>query len=161
VNPLRPIAIRVGRISWLPRFLPQIEALDRSLQRATRGRVTLLDIAGLPSLMLTVVGRKSGRPRTTPLLYVPHDGTYLVAGSYWGNPKQPVWVLNLLANPDATVSIRGRSRPVRARVAEGEERARLWQVMLRTWPNYAKYAERTDREIPVFVLEPTDEARRR
>jgi deazaflavin-dependent oxidoreductase (nitroreductase family) len=156
VHPLTPLAVRVGRSSWLPRFLPQIEALDRALQRASRGRLGLLDLAGLPWLSLTVVGRRTGQLRTTPLLCVPHEGAYLVAGSYWGNPRRPVWALNLLANPDATVATRGRSQAVRARLAEGAERDRLWQVMLRTWPNYAEYARRTDRDIPVFVLEPTN-----
>jgi deazaflavin-dependent oxidoreductase (nitroreductase family) len=154
VNPLTPLAIRVGGIPWLPRFTKYIVGFDRLLQRGSGGRASLLGIAGLPALTLTVTGRRSGEPRTTPLLYVPHDGACLVAGSNWGNPKRPAWVLNLLEQPDATVSVHGRTRAVRARVAEGAERERLWQVMLQTWPNYAKYARRTSRQIPVFVLEP-------
>src|SRR3954468_18003296 len=77
---LTPVAIRIGGISWMPRLLPGIVWVDTRLQRLTRGRLTLLDIAGLPNLMLTVPGRKSGIPRSTPLLCVPHQGTYLVAG---------------------------------------------------------------------------------
>ena len=154
MNFLTPVAVRVGRQKWLPRFLPQIVWLDRTIHRLTRGRFTLLSIAGLPELYLTVRGRKSGIPRTTPLLYVPHDGRYLVAGSNWGQPALPVWVLNLTAAMAADVEIHGQRRQVTVRQVEGEERERLWQVMLRLWPNYAHYAERTDRVIPVFELTP-------
>jgi deazaflavin-dependent oxidoreductase (nitroreductase family) len=154
MNVLTPVAIRVGRLSWLPKYLKYIVALDLTVHRISRGRFGLLAIAGLPQLMLTVRGRKSGTPRTTPLLCVPHEGSFLIAGSNWGAPKLPVWVLNLRANPDAEISHRGRDIRVRAREVSGEERERLWQVMVRTWPNYEKYAERTDRVIPVFELTP-------
>jgi len=154
VNVLTPLAIRVGRLSWLPRYLPYIVATDKAMHRLTRDRFGLLAIAGLPQLMLTVPGRRSGVPRTTPLLCVPYDGRFLVAGSGWGAPSLPVWVLNLRANPAAEISHRGRHIPVTAREVSGEERDRLWKVMQGTWPNYAVYAERTDRVIPVFVLEP-------
>lgn len=99
-------------------------------------------------------GRKSGEPRTTPLLCVPHEGGWLVAGSNWGAPKLPIWVLNLRAAGGGEVVFKGRRTAVDARQAEGEERAALWRVMNRTWPNYDHYAARTDREIPVFVLMP-------
>ena len=149
---LTPLAIRIGAISWMPRLLPQVVACDRLLQRVTRGRYTILDVAGLPNLSLTVVGRRSGTPRTTPLLCVPHDDAWLIAGSYFGGPDMPLWVGNLRAAGEATIAI-GRQRvPVSAREVEGEERARMWQVMLRTWPNFAKYEERTDRLIPVLLL---------
>ena len=154
VNPLTRVAIVIGRQRWLPRFLPQIVWLDRAIHRLSRGRVTLLTLARLPQLYLTVRGRKSGEPRTTPLLYVPHRGAYLVAGSNWGAPELPVWVLNLRDARTAEVDVRGGRTEVTPRQVEGGERTELWQVMIRTWPNYAKYAERTDREIPVFVLTP-------
>ena len=153
MNLLRPLAIRLGRQAWLPRFSTYVVAFDRLLQRLTRDRVTLVGLAGLGSLMLTTTGRRSGQARTTPLLYVPYRDGYLVAGSNWGGPNLPAWVLNLEADPDATVAIRRRESPVRARRVVGEERAQVWELMLRTWPNYAKYAERTEREIPVFALE--------
>ena len=149
---LTPLAIRIGAISWMPKLLPQIVATDRLLQRVTRDRVTILDIAGLPNLSLTVVGRKSGLPRTTPLLCVPHDDGWLIAGSYFGGPDMPLWVGNLRAAGEATVGQGSERVEVTAREVEGEERARLWQVMLRTWPNFAKYEDRTDRVIPVFLL---------
>ena len=156
MNILTPVAIRVGRLSWLPRYLKQIVALDKAIHRVTRGRFGLLAIAGLPQVMLTVRGRKSGIPRSTPLLCTLYDGSFLVAGSNWGAPKLPVWVLNLRADPDPEVLHKGRRLPVHAREVTGEERDRLWQVMVRTWPNYERYAERTDRVIPVFVLTPHD-----
>lgn len=154
MNVLTPVAVWIGGWRWLPRFLPQIVTVDKAVHRLTHGRVGLLTVAGLPQLMLTVRGRRTGVRRTTPLLCVPHQGVFLVAGSNWGSPRSPLWVGNLRAHPDAEISLRGRVLPVRAHEATGEERARLWQVMLGTWPNYARYAERTDREIPVFVLSP-------
>lgn len=149
---LTPLAVRIGAIPWLPKLLPQIVWIDRRLQRLTRGRVSILDIAGLPNLTLTVAGRKTGIPRSTPLLCVPHDGRWLIAGSYFGGPDMPVWVGNLRAAGEATITWKREQVPVGAREVEGEERARLWQVMLRTWPNFAKYEQRTDRLIPVFEL---------
>ena len=148
---LTPLAIRIGAIPWMPRLLPQIVWTDRLLQRATGGRLTILDIAGLPNLTLTVVGRKSGLPRSTPLLCVPDGDTWLIAGSYFGGPEMPVWVHNLRAAGAATITWRRRRVPVTAEELGPEQRAEAWQV-LRTWPNFAKYEERTDRVIPVFRL---------
>jgi deazaflavin-dependent oxidoreductase (nitroreductase family) len=150
---LTPVAIKLGSISWMPKLLPQIVWFDTHLQKITRGRVTLLRLAGLPNITLTVVGRKSGIPRTTPLLCVPHDGGWLIAGSNFGGAKPPLWVGNLRAAGRADALVDGHQVPVTAREVDGEERARLWQVMLRTWPNYARYEKRTDRVIPVFLLQ--------
>jgi len=154
MNPIRWLAIRLGRQPWLPKLAKYIVGLDVAIQRLTRGRLTLLSMAGLPEIMLTVAGRKSGIPRSTPLLCVPHGDGWLVAGTNWGAPKPPVWVVNLDAADTATVRFHGRTSTVTPRRIEGDERTAYWQVMLEMWPNYAKYAERTDREIPVFLLEP-------
>ncbi len=151
---LPPLAVRIGALSFMPKFLPQIVATDRALQKASKGRVTLLRIAGLPNLTLTVRGRKSGTPRSTPLLAVPRGDDWLIAGSNFGGPKQPVWVVNLEANPDARITVQGRTSDVTARRLEGQERDEAWQHMLKTWPNYAKYEQRTDRRIKVFELNP-------
>src|SRR5690606_5036651 len=113
----------------------------------------LVTIAGLPGLMLTVKGVKSGLPRSTPLLCVPHRGSWLVAGSNWGHPKSPAWVSNLAAADRALVNYQGVEHRVVPREALGEERERCWAIMNQAWPNYAKYAERTERTIRVFVLE--------
>ncbi len=155
---LSPVAVKVGSWSFMPRYLPQIVATDTWLQKVTRGRLTILDIATLPNGMLTVTGRKSGLPRQTPLLAVPRAGgrSFLIAGSNFGGEKQPVWVVNLEANPDAQFRFKGRTHPVTARRLEGEDRAAAWAEMLRVWPNYALYEQRTDRHIKVFELTRTD-----
>lgn len=150
---LTPVAVRIGAVSWMPRLLPQIVWFDKSLQRLTRGRVTVLDVAGLPNLNLTVRGKKSGVERTTPLLCVPDGDTILIAGSYFGGPKMPLWVGNLRATGgEARVEYGRETFAVHAKELSGEERAAAWRTMLTTWPNYAKYEERTDRTIPVFRL---------
>ena len=149
-----PLAIRIGAIPWMPKLLPQVVWLDKNLHRVSGGRVTVLDIAGLPNLNLTVKGKKSGVERTTPLLCVPDQGTWLIAGSYFGGPDMPVWVHNLRAAGAATIRFERTSYDVTAREVSGDERAELWQVMLRTWPNFATYEKRTDRVIPVFELAP-------
>jgi deazaflavin-dependent oxidoreductase (nitroreductase family) len=151
---LTPLAVRIGALAWLPKLLPQITWLDRLIQRITRGHWSILRMAGLPNLMLTVVGRRSGVPRSTPLLCVPYGEGQLVAGSNFGGAKPPVWVLNVRAADTVTVSIGGRTHRAVARELGGEERADVWQHMLQTWPNYARYAERTGRVIPVFWLTP-------
>lgn len=151
---VRPLAILLGGQPWLPRINKQIVGFDKLLQRVTRGRVALVQLAGLTGLMLTVHGAKSGIPRSTPLLCVPHEGGWLVAGSNWGHPKPPMWVGNLSAADEATVDFEAKTYDVVPQEATGEERDELWAVMNRTWPNYAKYATRTDRTIRVFRLVP-------
>lgn len=150
---VRPLAIWIGGRRWLPKVNRQLVAVDKLVQRLTRGRVGLVAIAGLPGLMLTVKGAKSGLPRRTPLLCVPHEGGWLVAGSNWGHPRPPAWVANLAAATEASVNYRGREYVVSPREAVGAERERMWAAMNRVWPNYARYAQRTDRTIRVFVLE--------
>ena len=107
---LTPLAVRIGAIPWMPRFLPQIMWVDKLIQRLTRGRLTLLDIAGLPNLVLTVIGRKSGIARETPLLCVPYGEDILIAGSNFGSDKEPMWVKNIEANPEVTVRFRRRTQ---------------------------------------------------
>ena len=151
---LTPLAIKIGAIPWLPRLLPQITWLDKLIQRITGGRLSILRIAGLPNLMLTVPGRRTGVLRSTPLLCVPYGGGQLIAGSNFGGPKQPAWVVNVRAAGTVHYAIGGHTHTAQARELDGEERARAWEHMLETWPNYAKYAERTTRVIPVFLLTP-------
>ncbi|GAB2869185.1 nitroreductase/quinone reductase family protein [Nocardioides pacificus] len=156
MNPLRPAAIALGRQPWLPRYLPVIVRVDQTMRRVSRGRFTLLTFASLPELFLTVPGRKSGIARTTPLLCVPDQGSWLVAGSNWGAPKPPVWVANLRAvieaGDTAVIEFKGREVGVRAEELSGPERSEAWAVMVETWPNYRTYATRTERLIPVFRL---------
>lgn len=149
-----PIAIKLGSFSWMPRFLPQITWLDKRLQRLTRGRWGFVDLAGLPSLLLTVAGRRSGIPRSTPLLCVPYGDGWLIAGSSFGAPKPPVWAANLGAASTVTVRFQRQDLTATWRELEGAERDAAWAAMNRTWPNYQKYADRADRVIPVFLLSP-------
>jgi deazaflavin-dependent oxidoreductase (nitroreductase family) len=149
---LTPIAVRLGSTTWMPKLLPQVVWLDKQLSRASRGRVTVLDIAGLPNVTLIVPGRKSGIPRTTPLLAIPYQGGWLIAGSYFGAPKAPVWVANLRATDRARVRVGGEEFGVDWRELEVEDRARAWQAMLDHWPNYALYEQRSNRKIPVFQV---------
>jgi deazaflavin-dependent oxidoreductase (nitroreductase family) len=149
---LTPLAVRVGSISWMPNLLPQIVMVDKLLQRVTLHRYTILDVAGLPNLVLTVTGRKSGLPRSTPLLCVPDGSRVLVAGSNFGGPKEPLWVKNIEADPHVSVRIHGVETKRIATMLEGEDRAQAWKIMLGVWPNFAKYEERTDRAIKVFEL---------
>ena len=149
-----PVAIKLGSFGWMPRLLPQITWLDKHLQRLTRGRVSLVGLAGLPSLMLTVEGRRSGIPRSTPLLCVPWQGGWLIAGSSFGAPKPPLWAGNLRATETAQVTYRRREVTCTWRELTGAEKDKAWAHMRVIWPNYDKYVEWTDRVIPVFWLSP-------
>ena len=111
----------------------------------------------VPALMLTSVGRKTGKRRTTPLLYVREGNRLVVAGTNWGQPKEPDWALNLRANPTAWVQVGRERRKYRARVANEEEERRLWPELEKIWPAYETYRERSGRKVNVFVLEPNEE----
>jgi len=108
---------------------------------------------GTTILLLTTTGRSSGQERTTPLIFGSDEGRWVVVASKGGAPDHPAWFKNLTADPAATIQIKDEVIPVRARVAEGEERERLWRMMTETWPAYDDYQERTERQIPVVVLE--------
>jgi deazaflavin-dependent oxidoreductase (nitroreductase family) len=109
----------------------------------------------LPTLLLTTVGRKSGERRALPLIYGEAGQSYVVIASKGGMPNHPVWFLNLEANPDCELMVGAKAVRARARVAEGEERDRLWKQMVAIYPPYAEYQTRaTPRRIPVVVLDP-------
>ncbi|MDT7804548.1 MAG: hypothetical protein QOI78_7981 [Actinomycetota bacterium] len=125
---------------------------DKKLHKVFGGRVSLVALAGLPSLRLTTTGRKSGLPRSTNLLYFPHGGDFVLTGSNWGRPNNPAWTLNLRADPKAEVALAGRPVAVVARELEGEEYAAMWRELLAFWPGYAMEQEEAGRPLPVFVL---------
>jgi deazaflavin-dependent oxidoreductase (nitroreductase family) len=133
--------------------LRAVGKLNVPLYRATRGRL-FGRIGRAPVLLLTTTGRRSGQPRTAPVLYLADEPRMVVIGSNAGNERPPAWALNLLEHPDADVQIRGERRQVRARVAEGEERAELWRRMNEQYDGFDGYRERTARDIRLFVLEP-------
>jgi deazaflavin-dependent oxidoreductase (nitroreductase family) len=128
-----------------------------AVYQATGGRI-LGRVLGMPVLLLTTRGRRSGAHRTTALTYHPAASGYVVIGSFLGEPRHPGWVHNLRANPRAEVQVGRRHIPVVAREAEGSERERLWSEVVAREPSYRAYAERTGRRIPVVVLEPVAEA---
>ena len=109
---------------------------------------------GVPCVILTTTGRKTGKTRKVPLVRVPHGDGYLVVASMGGHPKHPVWYLNLVANPEVHLQDGPDRRAYVARVADGEEHDELWAVAVAAFPDYADYQEKCDRRIPVVVLEP-------
>jgi deazaflavin-dependent oxidoreductase (nitroreductase family) len=108
---------------------------------------------GSPILLLTTTGRKSGTERTMPLIFGEADGSQVLVASRGGAPEHPAWYLNLEANPEVGVQVKGDVFRARARTAEGEERERLWKAMNEIWPHYDEYQTKTTRQIPVVVLD--------
>lgn len=111
----------------------------------------------VPTLLLSTIGRKSGQPRAAPLIYGEAGRSFVVIASKGGMPSHPIWYLNLEAHPECELMVGPRTVSARARVAEGEERERLWQQMMKLYPLYDRYQERAGaRTIPVVVLDPVD-----
>jgi deazaflavin-dependent oxidoreductase (nitroreductase family) len=126
------------------------EHVDR--YRATDGEEGH-DWQGTQTLILTTKGRHSGEQRSTPLIYGQHGDDYLVVASQGGAPEHPGWYLNLSENPEVEVQVKGDRFKARARTATPEEKPELWKIMTEQWPAYDEYQQRTDREIPLVVLE--------
>ena len=125
--------------------------LDRPLMRLSRGRFSLT--YGLPTLLLTTTGRKSGEPRSAPLLYIRHGDDMALIGTSFGRTTHPAWYLNLLANPQASVLLGGETFAVTARKATPQERQELWLKATLLYGGFEKYETRVgDREIPILVL---------
>jgi proline iminopeptidase len=121
--------------------------------RETNGEEGHIWREGATILLLTTTGRKTGNKTTTPLIYGMDGDNPVIVASKGGAPQHPGWYKNLVANPAAEVQILGETFPVRARDAEGEERERLWRQMNGIWKHYDEYQQKTEREIPVVVLE--------
>jgi deazaflavin-dependent oxidoreductase (nitroreductase family) len=123
--------------------------------RATRGRIGWTGIGKMPCIELTTTGRKTGERRTVILTVPVVDGeTLVIVASRFGDDAHPAWFLNVQADPSVEVSSKEGRRPMRARIPAGEERAALWERVVRDHANYASYQEKTEREIPLVVLEP-------
>jgi deazaflavin-dependent oxidoreductase (nitroreductase family) len=127
--------------------------LNIPLYRLSGGRIGG-KINEAPVLLLTTTGRKSGQARTAPVVYLADGANLVVIGSNAGHNRTPAWSLNLRANPDAEVEVGRERRPVRARVAESDERSDLWRKHNEQYSGFDEYAARTDRDISLFVLEP-------
>lgn len=143
----------------MPEYIPspvgwvrdQVELYERT--NGAEGH-TLRD-TGLPVIIVTNVGKKTGAIRKTPLMRVKDGDSYVLVGSMGGAPKNPVWVYNLRENPEVEVRDRDQVQKMRVReVADEAERARLWDLSVAAFPPYADYQKRTERKIPVFVAEP-------
>jgi deazaflavin-dependent oxidoreductase (nitroreductase family) len=146
---------RLGSKRWFATTGRLLTPVDRRIHQLTGGRWSVTGSKQLPSLLITTTGRKSGLPRTQPLLYVIDGDAYVVIGSNWGQAHHPAWTANLLAHPAARLTVDGREVDVRASLATGAERERLWQLLLTVWPPYATYARRAEnREIRIFRLAP-------
>jgi deazaflavin-dependent oxidoreductase (nitroreductase family) len=110
---------------------------------------------GVPTLLLTSTGRRTGQNRTSALIFARDADDYLVVASMGGAPSHPMWYLNLQANPEATIQVKAETLGVVAHTASAAEKPRLWKIVTDVWPNYDVYQTRTDRDIPVVVLSPT------
>ena len=127
--------------------------IHRTLFTATKGRVGGR-IAGMPALILHTTGRKSGAPRTSMLTApIVEDGRVVLVASYGGDDREPNWSQNLRANPDVEITMDGATKSMRARIATAEERAELWPRVTSTYKGYAGYQTKTEREIPLVILE--------
>jgi deazaflavin-dependent oxidoreductase (nitroreductase family) len=144
-----------------------LDVVDRAwplLRRVTKGHTTAYRLTGgvvghrvpglPPMLLLDHVGAKSGQRRTSPLVYTREGNQLVLVASKGGHPKHPAWFHNLKANPDTIVQVGSQRWTVHARVARAEERGRLWPKVVETYGGFAEYQERTEREIPLVVLEP-------
>ncbi len=116
------------------------------------------DLRGMPVIVLTTVGAKTGKLRKTALMRVEHEGVYAVVASLGGAPKHPVWYLNMIAQPHVELQDMAAKRDYRAREVSGEEKAIWWERAVAAYPPYEDYQAKTEREIPVLVLEAFDEA---
>jgi deazaflavin-dependent oxidoreductase (nitroreductase family) len=130
------------------------------LYRVTGGLIGHRFPGGPPMLLLDHVGARSGRRRTTPLAYLADGEALIIVASKGGHPRHPAWFHNLRANPDTTIQVGSARRTVRARVATPEERERLWPLVVETYRGYSGYQARTEREIPLVILEPPGQAPR-
>jgi deazaflavin-dependent oxidoreductase (nitroreductase family) len=131
-----------------------LTGLHRAVFRASGGRLANTGFR-MPVVDLTTVGRKSGKRRSTMLTSPVQDGDSLVlVASYGGDDRHPAWFLNLRDNPDVEVTMRGETRPMRARVASTEEKAELWPRVVAKYKGYAQYQTRTERDIPLVIVEP-------
>ena len=145
-----------GPGAWL--FARVLHRIDRPVYRLTRGRHTFANLlSGIPVVLLTTTGARTGRPRTVPVLGLPTADGLAVIASNFGQQHQPGWYYNLRANPEGSVTADGPTRQVRAVEAEGDVRRRIWEEGLRIYPGWAQYERRAShRRIAVFVLEPVE-----
>ncbi len=135
------------------RLLKPFSRFNSFIYRLTGGRV-MGRLQGRPVMLVTMTGAKTGKPRTIPLMYVPHKDGVIVVASQGGSPRSPVWYNNLVAHPDIVVQVRSQKLNLRAREVFDAERAAVWPICVEHYHEYDDYQKRTDRKIPVFICEP-------
>jgi len=140
-------------------YIPSVRQYVREqvelYERTNGAEGTTLRETGLPVIIVTNMGNRTGAIRKTPLMRVKDGANYILVGSMGGAPKHPVWVFNLRAHPEVEIRDLAEVRPYRVREVEGgEERSRLWDLAVEVYPPYADYQARTDRKLPVFLAEP-------
>jgi deazaflavin-dependent oxidoreductase (nitroreductase family) len=133
-----------------PKIVPK---MDRALHKLSGGRI-IMSAGMVPSLMLNVRGAKSGQLRQTPLATMPLNGSWYVVGSNFGRDNHPLWTGNLTANPDASISFKGKKYDVQAHLLDADEKLAVWPELTKVWPNYDVYTERSGRDLRVFRLDP-------
>ncbi|MFH8249163.1 nitroreductase family deazaflavin-dependent oxidoreductase [Microbacterium sp. B2969] len=155
VDVVRAVLAPVTRTGPFRRFATTLlPSLERFVARISRGRVQLTAFL-VPSLTLHTIGARSGEPRDAPLMFTPDGkGRALVAGTNWAGARHPAWTANLLAHPDAEITVRGRRMAVRATLVPDEERDAAWAVMEAQWPDYRDYERDSGRTARIFVLQP-------
>jgi deazaflavin-dependent oxidoreductase (nitroreductase family) len=145
---------------YVPKIIKLMSQVNTAVYRWTGGllgstwRVGSAFPWGIPVLLLTTIGRKSGQPRTLPLLFIEEGDHIIIVASKGGLPSEPLWYKNLVANPECDVQIKRRKLKAKARTASPEEREALWPKLVAHYPDFASYATWTDRIIPVVILEP-------
>jgi len=149
----------IRRAEAVPVIHNVLVPIDRALFKATRGRASLAHVGAgkaqvMQNLLLTTTGRRSGRKRDSPVLFLDHDGGYVVVGSRYGTDSHPGWTFNLMAEPRAEVLVRGRRQAVTARKLSESELRDLWPSLVAIYPAWQDYRERTDREFRAFHLTP-------
>ena len=145
---------KMATSSWFRKVGPKVvPPMDRVLNRVTGGRVVVSSLL-VPSMVLTTTGRKSGAPRVCPLACMPDGDGWLVVGSNFGRDHHPAWTGNLIAEPRATVTYRGRTVAVGATLLDDAQKAEVWPRLVSLWPAYDTYVEVSGRNIRVFRLAP-------
>lgn len=149
LRPWTPSEEKIGKLA--------VKLMSRSnvwLFRASGGRLGNRFFGGAPVLLFTSIGRRSGKPRTAPLIYLADGDNVVLVASKAGMSRHPVWYLNLVANPEVEVQIGSEVRKLRARTASDEEKTKLWPRLNAVYSSYDDYQARTDRKIPVVICEP-------
>jgi len=158
-TPILRILQRIGRTRAAAAASRRVvPALDGLVERASHGRLRASDLL-FPTLILEHLGRRSGRRFRTPLAYAVSDGAYVLAATNFGRAQHPAWSHNLLAATQAAIVLKGERVHVSVTLALDKEKALVWPELLRIWPGFADYRERSGREIRVFLLRPMGAAR--